>query len=117
MPAVALAIYHAAKPENRSKVGGALLSVVVTSFLTGITEPLEFMFMFLAPGLFAVHAVLSGLAMATAYSVGILHGFGFSAGLVDYLLNWGLATKPFLLISVGLCFGALYYFIKRCWFS
>lgn len=113
MPAVALAIYHAAKPENRSKVGGALLSVAVTSFLTGITEPLEFMFMFLAPGLFAVHAILSGLAMATAYSMGILHGFGFSAGLVDYLLNWGLATKPFMLIPVGLCFGAVYYFIFR----
>lgn len=113
MPAVALAIYHAAKPENRGKVGGVLLSVAFTAFLTGITEPLEFMFMFLAPGLYAVHAVLTGLAMATAYSMGILHGFGFSAGLVDYLLNWGLATKPVLIIPVGLCFGVLYYVIFR----
>lgn len=113
MPAVALAMYHAAKPENRSKVAGALLSVAVTAFLTGITEPIEFMFMFLAPALYLVHAVLTGVAMSVAYSMGILHGFGFSAGLIDYLLNWGLATQPMLIIPVGICFGAVYYVIFR----
>lgn len=113
MPAIALAIYHAAKPENRSKVGGMLLSVGATAFLTGITEPIEFMFMFLAPALYALHAVLTGVAMATAYSFGILHGFGFSAGLVDFLLNWGLATKPAMLIPIGFVFAVVYYVLFR----
>lgn len=111
MPAVALAMYHAAKPENRSKVGGALASVAFTAFLTGITEPIEFMFMFLAPALYAVHAVLTGLALSVAYSFGILHGFGFSAGFIDYVLNWGLATKPAMIIPIGLVFAVIYYVI------
>ena len=111
MPAVALAMYRAAKPENRSKVGGALASVAFTAFLTGITEPIEFMFMFLAPGLYAVHAVLTGIALSVSYSLGILHGFGFSAGFIDYVLNWGLATKPMLIIPVGLVFAVIYYVI------
>lgn len=109
LPAVALAMYKAAKPENRKLVSGALFSVAFTAFLTGITEPIEFMFMFLAPLLYAFHAVMTGLALAVSYSLGILHGFGFSAGLIDYALNWGLATKPVLIIPVGLVFGALYY--------
>lgn len=111
MPAVALAMYRAAKPENRSKVGGALASVAFTAFLTGITEPIEFMFMFLAPGLYAVHAVLTGIALSVSYSLGILHGFGFSAGFIDYVLNWGLATKPMMIIPVGLVFAVIYYVI------
>jgi PTS system N-acetylglucosamine-specific IIC component len=111
MPAVALAMYRAAKPENRSKVGGALASVAFTAFLTGITEPIEFMFMFLAPALYAVHAVLTGIALSVSYSLGILHGFGFSAGFIDYVLNWGLATKPMLIIPVGLVFAVIYYVI------
>ena len=111
MPAVALAMYRAAKPENRSKVGGALASVAFTAFLTGITEPIEFMFMFLAPALYAVHAVLTGIALSVSYSLGILHGFGFSAGFIDYVLNWGLATKPALIIPVGLVFAVIYYVI------
>ena len=109
MPAVALAMYRAAKPENRSKVGGVLVSVAFTAFLTGITEPIEFMFMFLAPALYVIHAILTGLALSIAYSFGILHGFGFSAGFIDYVLNWGLATKPILLIPVGLVFAVIYY--------
>lgn len=111
MPAVALAMYRAAKPENRAKIGGALFSVAFTSFLTGITEPIEFMFMFLAPGLYLVHAILTGLALSVSYSFGILHGFGFSAGFIDYALNWGLATKPILIIPIGLVFGVVYYLI------
>ena len=111
MPAVALAMYRAAKPENRSKVGGALASVAFTAFLTGITEPIEFMFMFLAPALYAVHAVLTGIALSVSYSLGILHGFGFSAGFIDYVLNWGLATKPMLIIPLGLVFAVIYYVI------
>ncbi len=111
LPAVALAMYHAAKPENRPKIAGALFSVAFTSFLTGITEPIEFMFMFLAPALYVVHAILTGLALSVAYGLGILHGFGFSAGLIDYVLNFGLATKPLLLIPVGLVFAVVYYVI------
>ena len=111
MPAVALAMYRAAKPENRPKIAGALASVAFTAFLTGITEPIEFMFMFLAPGLYAVHAVLTGLALSVTYSFGVLHGFGFSAGFIDYVLNWGLATKPAMIIPIGLVFFFIYYVI------
>ena len=111
LPAVALAMYRAAKPENRSKVGGALASVAFTSFLTGITEPIEFMFMFLAPALYAVHAVLTGLALSVTYAVGTLHGFGFSAGFIDYVLSWGLATNPIFIIPIGLVFAVIYYVI------
>ncbi|MDY6268235.1 MAG: N-acetylglucosamine-specific PTS transporter subunit IIBC [Selenomonadaceae bacterium] len=111
MPAVALAMYHAAKKENRPKIAGALASVAFTAFLTGITEPIEFMFMFIAPVLYGIHAVLTGLALSVAYAFGILHGFGFSAGFIDYVLNFGLATKPLLIIPIGLAFGVVYYVI------
>lgn len=109
LPAVAFAIYTTAKRENRTQIAGMLFSVAFTAFLTGITEPIEFMFMFLAPGLYLFHAVLTGIAMAVSYSFGILHGFGFSAGLIDYLLNWKLATNPGMLIPLGLAFAAIYY--------
>lgn len=111
LPAVALAMYTTARRENRAAVGGMLFSVAFTSFLTGITEPIEFMFMFLAPVLYFIHALLTGIAMAVTYGMGILHGFGFSAGAIDFGLNYGLATKPILLIPVGLVFGAVYYLI------
>ncbi len=111
LPAVALAIYRTSKPENRKAVGGALVSVAFTAFLTGITEPIEFMFMFLAPVLYVLHAILTGLALAVSYTFGILHGFTFSAGAIDYLLNWGLATNPVMIIPAGLAFGAIYYFV------
>ncbi|SMC50892.1 N-acetylglucosamine-specific PTS transporter subunit IIBC [Sporomusa malonica] len=109
LPAVAFAIYRCAKPQNRKGIGGVLFSVAFTAFLTGITEPIEFMFMFLAPMLYFFHAILTGVAMAVCYSFGILHGFGFSAGLIDYLLNWKLATSPGMIIPVGLVFAGVYY--------
>lgn len=111
LPAAVLAMYRCARPENRKAIAGMLASVAFTSFLTGITEPLEFMFMFLSPFLYGLHAFLTGCAMAAAYELGILHGFGFSAGFIDYVLNWGLATKPILIIPVGLIFAASYYFL------
>jgi len=110
LPGAALAMYLAAPAEKRSQVGGALFSVGFCSFLTGITEPLEFMFVFLAPALYAMHAVFTGLSLVVANMFGTLHGFGFSAGLIDFVLNWGLATKPFTLLLIGLGFGALYFF-------
>ncbi len=110
LPGAALAMYLAAPVEKRSQVGGALFSVAFCSFLTGITEPLEFMFVFLAPALYAIHAVFTGLSLVLANMLGTLHGFGFSAGLIDFVLNYGLATKPLVLLALGLAFGALYFF-------
>jgi len=110
LPGAALAMYFAAPVEKRHQVGGALFSVAFCSFLTGITEPLEFMFVFLAPALYAMHAVFTGLALVVANMFGTLHGFGFSAGLIDFALNWGLATKPVTLLIIGLAFFALYFF-------
>ncbi len=111
LPAVALAMYFAAKKSNRASVGGMLFSVAFTSFLTGITEPIEFMFMFLAPVLYAFHAVLTGVSMAVVELLGIKHGFGFSAGAIDYIVNFNLATKPILLLPIGLIYGAIYFVI------
>lgn len=111
LPAAALAMIKTAKKENRKAVTGALLGLAFTSFLTGITEPIEFMFMFLAPVLYVAHALLTGLSMAVTYLLGIRHGFGFSAGAIDYFLNMGLATKGWLIIPVGLVFGLVYYLL------
>ena len=113
VPAIALAMYSAAKPENKSKVAGMMFSIAFTAFLTGITEPVEFTFMFLAPVLYAFHAVMTGIALAVANMFGILHGFGFSAGLIDYVLNYGLATKAILIIPIGLVFGIIYFIVFR----
>lgn len=113
LPAAALAMYHSAKPENKAAVSGIFLSVGLTSFLTGITEPIEFAFMFLAPVLYLIHAVLTGLSLVVTYVLGIQHGFGFSAGAIDYFLNYGLATRPFMIIPIGIVFFAVYYFLFR----
>lgn len=111
LPAAALAMYVMAKKENKAAVGGALFSVAFTAFLTGITEPIEFLFMFLAPALYAIHAVLTGVFMALTSAMGIRHGFTFSAGAIDYGLNMGLATKGWLLIPIGLAAAAIYFFL------
>ncbi|MGN7159348.1 N-acetylglucosamine-specific PTS transporter subunit IIBC [Sphingomonas sp. SAFR-052] len=113
LPAACLAMYHSALPERRKAVGGMLLSLALTSFLTGVTEPIEFSFMFLAPVLYAIHAVLTGLSMALMDWLGVKLGFGFSAGLFDYVLNYGKATKPLLLLPVGALYFALYYGVFR----
>ena len=113
LPAAALAMYHTAEGENRKEVSGVLFSIAFTSFLTGITEPIEFSFMFLAPFLYIVHSLLSGASMAITYIFGIKHGFGFSAGAIDYFLNYGLATKPILLIPIGIATFAIYYFLFK----
>lgn len=109
LPGAALAMYLTSKKENRSQVGGALFSVALTAFLTGITEPLEFMFMFLAPVLYVIHALLTGLSFALTSLFGIKAGFGFSAGLFDMVLNWGLATKPALLVLIGFAYFIIYF--------
>jgi PTS system N-acetylglucosamine-specific IIC component len=109
LPAACLAMYRTAAPERRAAVGGMLFSMALTSFLTGVTEPIEFSFMFLAPVLYGIHAVLTGLAMALMHTLNIHLGFGFSAGLFDYVLNFKQATQPLLLIPFGLVYFGLYY--------
>ncbi|MEU9342894.1 PTS transporter subunit EIIC [Streptomyces sp. NPDC048278] len=113
LPAAALAIAHTARPERRAAVMGMMLSMALTSFVTGVTEPIEFTFMFIAPLLYAIHAVLTALSMAITWALGVHAGFTFSAGVIDYILNWNLATKPWLIIPIGLVFGAVYYFVFR----
>lgn len=110
LPAACLAMYRTALPERKKAVGGMLASLAFTSFLTGVTEPIEFSFMFLAPVLYAVHAVLTGLSMVVMDWLGVRLGFGFSAGLFDYVLGYGISTRPLLLIPVGLAYFAVYYF-------
>jgi PTS system N-acetylglucosamine-specific IIC component len=109
LPAACLAMYRAALPERRKAVSGLYLSLALTAFLTGVTEPIEFTFLFLAPLLYVIHAVLTALAMVIMSLLGVKLGFGFSAGLLDYVLNYGLATRPLLLIPVGLAYAAIYY--------
>ncbi|KQM61942.1 MULTISPECIES: N-acetylglucosamine-specific PTS transporter subunit IIBC [unclassified Sphingomonas] len=113
LPAACLAMYRSALPDRRKAVGGMLLSLALTSFLTGVTEPIEFSFMFLAPILYAIHAVLTGVSMAVMDALGVRLGFGFSAGLFDYVLNYGKATKPLLLLPIGAVYFAVYYGVFR----
>ncbi|MEU8486449.1 PTS transporter subunit EIIC [Streptomyces sp. NPDC048641] len=113
LPAACLAIVHCARPERRKVVGGMMFSLAATAFVTGVTEPIEFTFMFIAPALYAIHAVLTGVSMALTWGLGMKDGFGFSAGAVDYFLNLGIATNPWGLALVGLCFAVVYYVIFR----
>jgi N-acetylglucosamine PTS system EIICBA or EIICB component len=111
LPAACLAmIRHANFPKVAA---GILISAALTSFLTGVTEPIEFAFLFVAPLLFLVHAILTGTALAVCTALGIRIGFGFSAGLIDYLINFSKSntSQPLLLLLVGLVYGVLYYFI------
>ncbi|KRA64361.1 PTS N-acetyl-D-glucosamine transporter [Caulobacter sp. Root656] len=113
LPAACLAMYHTARPEKKKAVGGMLTSLALTSFLTGVTEPIEFSFMFLAPLLYAVHAVLTGVAMAAMNALDIKLGFTFSAGLFDYVLNFGKATHPLWLLPLGALYAGIYYGLFR----
>ncbi|MCQ4083820.1 PTS transporter subunit EIIC [Streptomyces sp. RB6PN25] len=113
LPAAALAIAHCARPERRKAVTGMMLSVALTAFVTGVTEPIEFSFMFIAPVLYAIHAVLTAISMAVTWALGVHAGFTFSAGVIDYVLNWHFATKPWLIIPIGLCFAVIYYAVFR----
>jgi PTS system N-acetylglucosamine-specific IIC component len=113
LPAACLAMYHTALPARRKAVGGLLFSMGLTSFLTGVTEPIEFSFMFLAPALFGLHALLTGISMAVMGWLNVHLGFGFSAGMFDYVLNYSLATRPLLLLPVGVLYFALYYGVFR----
>ena len=113
LPAAALAIWHEAKPGQKKAVGGIMLSAALCSFLTGVTEPLEFAFMFVAWPLYLIHAVFTGTSLALVNALGIKDGFGFSAGLFDYVLNFNIATRPLFLILIGIGYAAIYYFTFR----
>jgi N-acetylglucosamine PTS system EIICBA or EIICB component len=113
LPAACLAMLHEAPKERRALVGGLLLSMALTSFLTGVTEPIEYSFMFLAPALYAIHALLTGLSLAVCQILGIKLGFTFSAGAIDYVLNYGLSKNGWMAIPLGLLYGAVYYALFR----
>jgi len=113
LPAAAIAIWHSAKPENRAKVGGIMMSAALTSFLTGITEPIEFAFLFVAPVLYVIHALLAGSAFVVMILLGIKHGTTFSHGFIDFTVLFSQSTNGLLLPLVGLVYAALYYVIFR----
>ncbi|QVM90428.1 PTS transporter subunit EIIC [Pseudomonas entomophila] len=111
LPAACLAMYRHALPDRRKLIGGVLLSMALTSALTGVTEPIEFAFMFLAPLLYVIHALLTGLSMAICDLLGIRLGFTFSGGAIDMALGWGRSTHGWLVFPVGLLYGFVYYFV------
>jgi len=113
LPAAALAIWRSAPPEQRKVVGGVMFSVGLTAFLTGITEPLEFSFIFVAWPLLVIHAVLTGTSHALVNWLDIHSGFGFSAGAIDYVLNFGISKNSIWLIPIGLGYAVIYYFVFR----
>ena len=102
-------MYHAARPERRREVAGLYLSQALTSFLTGVTEPVEFTFLFLAPALYLLHVLLTGTAFVILHWLDVKLGFSFSAGLFDFLINLNLATHPWRMLWAGAAFAAVYY--------
>ncbi|MDF2155250.1 N-acetylglucosamine-specific PTS transporter subunit IIBC [Vibrio sp. CAU 1672] len=115
LPGAALAIYHTSKAKNKEKVASIMLAAAFASFFTGVTEPLEFSFMFLAPALYVLHAFMTGVSVFIAASMQWIAGFGFSAGLVDMFLSSRnpLAVNWYMLIVQGLVFFSIYYFVFR----
>ncbi|GIG25322.1 PTS transporter subunit EIIC [Cellulomonas denverensis] len=113
LPAAALAIIHTAKPKNRKVIAGVMGSAALVAFVTGVTEPLEFSFVYVAYPLYAIHAVLTGTSLALVNALGIRDGFGFSAGAIDYVLNFRIAEQPLWLIAIGLGYALVYYFLFR----
>lgn len=117
LPAAAYAMYSVAKPENKKVVGGLLVSAALTSFLTGITEPIEFTFLFIAPALFVVHCVFAGLAFVLMHLLNICIGTTFSCGLIDFtlygLLQGQAKTNWLMILPVFAGYAALYYVVFR----
>ena len=109
LPAAAIAMWHCAETKTQKRVGGIMISAALTSLLTGITEPIEFSFLFVAPVLYALHALLAGFAFMITNALEIKMGASFSHGLIDYTLFFGIGTKSFMLIPLGLAYAALYY--------
>ncbi|WP_282941678.1 glucose PTS transporter subunit IIA [Paenibacillus sp. RC67] len=113
LPAIAMAIIHEAREDLKPKIRITFLTAALASFLTGVTEPIEFAFLFVAPYLFIVHAILSGLSMWIAYYLDIHHGFSYSAGAIDFIINYHLSHNGWMLIPIGLAYFFVYYFLFR----
>jgi PTS system glucose-specific IIC component len=113
LPGAALAIWHTAKPENRVRVGSIMASAALTAFLTGITEPLEFAFLFVAPVLYVAHVIMAGVAFPLMYVLGGRLGYTFSHGFIDYALYFPLAAKPWLVLVLGPLYFGMYYVVFR----
>ncbi|XID95261.1 glucose PTS transporter subunit IIA [Paenibacillaceae bacterium WGS1546] len=113
LPAIAFAIIHEAREDLKPKTGKQFRVAALSSFLAGVTEPVEFAFLFVAPYLFLVHALLSGGIMWLVYELDIHHGFSFSAGVLEYLVNMPLASRGWLLLPIGMAVGLLYYVVFR----
>ena len=111
LPAACLAMYRNTLPERRKVMGGIFLSMALTSLLTGVTEPIEFAFMFLAPLLYLLHALLTGISMGLTNFLNIHLGFTFSGGAIDMALGWGRSTNGWMIFPVGLLYAALYYLV------
>lgn len=115
LPAACLAMYHTAKSDKKKIVWGLLASAAFCSFFTGVTEPIEFSFMFLAPGLYLVHALLAGITAGITVAFPIRAGFSFSGGAIDLTLSsfTPLAQNPWLIIPIGVVVGVIYYVVFR----
>jgi glucose PTS system EIICB or EIICBA component len=113
LPAAALAIWRCARPENRAKVGGIMISAALTSFLTGITEPIEFSFLFVAPLLYGIHALLAGVAYFTCIELGIKHGMTFSHGLIDFIVLFNRSSNAWAFFVLGPLWALMYYGLFR----
>ena len=113
LPAAAFAIYHTAKPENKLRVAGIMGSAALTSFLTGITEPIEFAFLFVAPILYIAHAILVGFAYLVTYLLDARLGYSFSHGFIDFVLYWINNIKPWIILILGPVFAVIYYSVFR----
>lgn len=113
LPAAAIAIWHTAKPENKTAVSGIMISAALTSFLTGITEPIEFAFLFVAPVLYGLHALMSGAAFLVCILLEINHGTTFSHGLIDYIVLFSRSSNALWLLVVGPIWGLIYYGVFR----
>lgn len=113
IPAIAFAIIDEAREDLMPKVKATFLVAALTCFLTGVSEPIEFAFLFVAPYLFVLHAIISGVSMWLVYELGIRHGFSYSAGAIDFLINNHLASKPWLIVPIGCIFAIIYYYTFR----
>ncbi|MGY0431393.1 glucose-specific PTS transporter subunit IIBC [Bacillus rugosus] len=113
LPAVALAIIHTARPEKKKMISGVMISAALTSMLTGITEPVEFSFLFVAPVLYLINSILAGVIFVVCDLFHMRHGYTFSGGGIDYVLNYGLSTNGWVVIPVGIVFAFIYYYLFR----
>jgi PTS system glucose-specific IIC component len=113
LPAAAIAIWRTARPENRTKVGAFMISAALTSFLTGITEPIEFSFLFVAPVLYAIHGLLAAVAYFVCIELGIKHGMTFSHGMIDFIVLFNRSTNALWFLAIGPLWALMYYGLFR----